>query len=123
MTNAPADRRSDLVNRIQRLAAGVVYGSLSEIFRTCGQNTCRCHTTGPKHGPHLQIVYKGTNGKSTGCYVPLAAQQQIRDGAAAWQELQEALRKLGSINRETVIEQARKAKAESRDKRPGTERR
>ena len=31
---------------------------------------------------------------------------QIRDGAAAWQTLQEAVRELGAINRDALIEQA-----------------
>ena len=120
MTKTTAERRIELVRTIQDLAGAVVYGSLSEIYRTCGNPGCRCHGTGPKHGPHLQIVYKGDSGKTTGCYVPIAAQQQIRDGAAAWQTLQEAVRELGAINRDALIEQARAAKATAKAKHPTT---
>ena len=120
MTKTTADRRIELVRTIQDLAGKVVYGSLSEIYRTCGTPSCRCHGPGPKHGPHLQIVYKGETGKTTGCYVPIAAQQPIRDGAAAWQTLQEAVRELGTINRDTLIEQARAAKATAKASRPTT---
>jgi hypothetical protein len=120
VTKATADRRIELVRTIQDLAGKVVYGSLSEIYRTCGTPSCRCHGPGPKHGPHLQIVYKGDNGKTTGCYVPIAAQQQIRDGAAAWQTLQDAVRELGSINRDAIVELARAAKAAAKANRPTT---
>ena len=120
MTKTTAERRIELVRTVQDLAGAVVYGSLSEIYRTCGNPGCRCHGPGPKHGPHLQIVYKGDRGKTTGCYVPIAAQQQIRDGAAAWQTLQEAVRELGSINRDALIAQARAAKATAKAKRPTT---
>lgn len=120
MEKMESDRRTELVRQISNLAVTATSGSLSEIYRTCGNAGCRCHGPGPKHGPHLQLVYKGANGKTTGCYVPLAAQEQIRAGVAAWQELQAAIRELGALNRDTIIERVRAAKATEREKRPGT---
>lgn len=122
MRKTTANRRVELTREIGHLAGGVVFGSLSEIYRTCGSPGCRCHGPGPKHGPHLQIGWPGANGKTTGCYVPIAAQPRIREGVAAWQSLQAALRELGALNRDAIIAEARAANAASREKRPGTPR-
>ena len=62
---------------------------------------------GPKHGPHLYISYRGEAAKTTGYYVPKAAQKSIRDGVQAWQRLQKSLRKLSDMNKENILEQAR----------------
>lgn len=120
MKKITAEQRTELIRQIGHLASGVVFGSLSEIYRTCGSPGCRCHGAGPKHGPHLQIGWPGAAGKTTGCYVPIAAQPKIREGAAAWQSLQAALRELGALNRDAIIAEARAANAASREKRPGT---
>lgn len=117
MNKTAAEQRAELIDKIARLAGGVVFGSLSEIYRTCGTPNCRCHGPGPKHGPHLQIGWPGDNGKTTGCYVPIAAQPQIRAGAADWQSVQTALRELGALNRDAIIAEARDAKAAARRKR------
>lgn len=119
MPKTTAERRAELVDRIARLLDGVVFGSLSEIYRTCGTPSCRCHTSGPKHGPHLQIGWPGEHGKTAGCYVPIAAQQAIRTGAAGWQDVQGALRELGALNRDAIIADARAAKAAAREARAG----
>jgi hypothetical protein len=122
VTKTTAERRAELIARVAELADGVVFGSLSEIYRTCGTPGCRCHGPGPKHGPHLQIGWPGANGKTTGCYVPIAAQPRIRTGAADWQSIQAALRELGSLNRDAIIEEVRAAKTAARKNRPGTPR-
>lgn len=122
MAKTTAERRAELISKIAQLAGGVVFGSLSEIYRTCGTPTCRCHGPGPKHGPHLQIGWPGDNGKTTGCYVPIAAQPLIRAGAANWQLVQTALRELGALNRDALITEARDAKAAAHAKRPRTPR-
>lgn len=119
MGKTTAERRAALIGQIRELVGGVVFGSLSEIYRTCGSPGCRCHGPGPKHGPHLQIGWPGANGKTTGCYVPIAAQPKIREGAAAWQALQAALRELGALNRDAIIAEARAANAASRENVPG----
>jgi hypothetical protein len=112
------ERRRALARQIADLAASAVFGSLSETYRTCGNPGCRCHSTGPKHGPHLQVVYRGASGKSTGYYVPAAAQEQIRSGVAAWKELQDALRELADLNRDEILSAARAAKEGREPKRP-----
>ena len=58
-------RRRQLLSEIQRLADVVVFGSLSETYRTCGREGCHCQRGGPTHGPHLNISYRGEKGKTT----------------------------------------------------------
>jgi len=85
-------RRRKLLSEIERLAGVAVFGALSETYRTCGRPGCHCQTGGPKHGPHLNISYRGEKGKTTGYYVPKGAEEATREGVAAWQKLQECLR-------------------------------
>ncbi len=107
----PTDRRHQLLAEIARLAKVAIFGTLSETYRTCGNPSCRCHSSGPKHGPHLYVSYRG-DGKTTGYYVPQAAQEEIRQGVAAWQELQQQLRELAELNKTGVLTRAK-------ERRPG----
>ena len=54
--------------QMQRLAEVAIFGTLAETYRTCGQPSCHCRGPGPKHGPHLQVGYRGEQGKTTGYY-------------------------------------------------------
>jgi hypothetical protein len=101
-----------LLEEIGRLADAAIFGSLSETFRTCGSTGCRCHGPGPKHGPHLYISYRGDDGKTTGYYVPKAAQTEVRAGVAAWQKLQESLRALAELTKERALQRAKEERAE-----------
>jgi len=103
--------RQTLLREIADLANLAIFGTLSESYRTCGHPTCRCHGPGPKHGPHLQVSFRGENGKTTGYYVPAAAQDDIRRGAAAWQAIQDRLKVLADQNRQTIIERAKARRA------------
>jgi hypothetical protein len=71
-TKESSGRRRKLLNEIQRLAEMAVFGTLSETYRTCGRAGCHCQRGGPKHGPHLNISYRGEKGRTTGYYVPQA---------------------------------------------------
>lgn len=95
--------RHKLLGRIEQLAQVAVFGTLSESYRTCGSRGCHCRTGGAKHGPHLQVSYCGPEGKTTGYYVPQAAQQAVRDGVAAWKEMQSLLRELAELNKEQML--------------------
>ncbi|MGA7904289.1 MAG: DUF6788 family protein, partial [Terrimicrobiaceae bacterium] len=68
---------------------------------------CRCHAQGPKHGPHLYITYRGERGKTTGYYVPKAAESEVRRAVEAWSQLQTQLRQLSALNKERAFEAAR----------------
>lgn len=119
MQKTRANRRLELIQQVTELAALVIFGSLSEMYRTCGSPGCRCHRTGPKHGPQLQVVYRGESGKSSGYYVPIAAQADIRKGVAAWRAIQEAIRELAGINKDEILERARSEKTTRRPKTEG----
>jgi hypothetical protein len=94
--------RSDLL-RLAKLARRVLFGTLSESYRTCGKPGCRCHD-GEKHGPHLYMSFRGKDGKTTGYYVPQVLAEDVRAGVAAWHDLQELLRELAEANRERLWE-------------------
>src|SRR2546430_11454873 len=68
LVESSAQRRK-LLSEIERLAEVAIFGTLSETYRTCGSPGCHCQTGGPKHGPHLNISYRGEKGKTTGYYV------------------------------------------------------
>jgi hypothetical protein len=96
-------QRERLIGEIQELVPHALLGSLSETYRRCGNPNCRCHHGGPKHGPHLYVSYRGPAGKTTGYYVPQAAQASIRAGIEAWSRIQECLRELSVANRERLL--------------------
>ncbi|HEX2713905.1 MAG TPA: DUF6788 family protein [Candidatus Acidoferrales bacterium] len=102
-------RRRKLLSEVERLAEVAIFGTLSETYRTCGRLGCHCQKGGPKHGPHLNISYRGENGKTTGYYVPKGAEEATREGVAAWQKLQERLRELAELNKDRNLERAREA--------------
>jgi hypothetical protein len=107
MKQKPTERRLKLLNEIQRLAEVAIFGTLSTTYRTCGRRGCHCQGPGPKHGPHLNVSYRGEGGKTTGYYVPQAAQPATQLGVAAWKKLQERLRQLAELNKEQILLQAR----------------
>ncbi len=106
------DRRTELLAEIAALAEVAIFGTLSEAYRTCGSPGCRCHGRGPKHGPHLQVSYRSEAGKTTGYYVPQAAQEEIRAGVAAWQTLQQRLRELAELTKEQALQRAKEGREE-----------
>ena len=104
-------RRHQLLSEIEHLAEVAVFGTLSETYRTCGRPGCRCQKGGLKHGPHLNISYRGEKGKTTGYYVPKGAEEATREGVAAWQKLQECLRELAELNKDRNLGHAREAES------------
>lgn len=110
--DAGDSRRRKLLGEVRRLAARAVFGTASSTFRCCGNHGCRCHHAGPKHGPHVYVSYRDrAAGKTAGYYVPRAAQQEILDGIAAWQELQRRLRELAELNKGRALQQAQESHA------------
>lgn len=79
MPSVVESRRRKLLSEIERLADVAIFGALSETYRTCGRAGCHCQKGGPKHGPHLNISYRGEKGKTTGYYVPKGAEQATRE--------------------------------------------
>jgi hypothetical protein len=102
-----AAQRRKLLGEIEPLAEIAVFGTLSETYRTCGRAGCHCQGDGPKHGPHLNVSYRGEQGKTTGYYVPKGAEGSTRQGVAAWQQMQQRLRELAELNKERNLQSAR----------------
>jgi hypothetical protein len=98
--------REALLRRISPLARRALFGSLSETYRTCGRPGCRCHQ-GHKHGPHLYVSFRGADRTTTGYYVPQPLAESMRQGVAAWQELQQVLRQLAEMNRQRLWERGK----------------
>jgi len=110
MKQEPAERRRKLLFEIQRLAEVAIFGTLSTTYRTCGRPGCHCQGSGSKHGPHLNVSYRGEEGKTTGYYVPQAAERATRQGVAAWAKVQERLRQLAELNKEQILQRARESR-------------
>jgi hypothetical protein len=104
-------QRKRLIQEIEEALPQALLGSLSETYRRCGNPKCRCHTGGPKHGPHLYVSYRGPAGKTTGYYVPEAAHGAVRAGIQAWSRIQECLRELSFANKERLLPSKSKARA------------
>ena len=66
-----------------------------------------CHHRILKPGPHLYISHRGEAGKTTGYYVPKAAESEVRRGVEAWIQLQTQLRQLSALNNDRALETAR----------------
>lgn len=107
--------RDELLQQLSQSATRMLIGSVSETYRTCGQPTCRCHSTGPKHGPHLYVSYLGEHGKTTGYYVRKAIEADVREGLAAWKQFQALAKDLAHLNRQVL--QASVAQPSSPSKR------
>ena len=105
-TKTDSARRTELVREITQLSKSAIFGSLAESYRTCGTPGCRCHSGGPKHGPHLFVSWRG-DGKTRANYVPKAAESEVREGVAAWWAMQERLREVADMNKQDVFERAR----------------
>ena len=97
--NSSRQRRGRL-GEVERLAPWAIFGPLSETYRPCGPAGCHGHGAGPQHGPHRQVSDRGEQGKTTGYYVPEAAEGATRQGVAAGQKLQPCWRELTEMNKQ-----------------------
>jgi len=109
-------QRDKAIEQLRDLGAKMLIGTVSETFRTCGQPTCRCHSTGPKHGPHLYVSYRGEHGRTTGYYVPKAMHQQVREGLDAWKQFQQLAKELAHLNKQILDAQRPPKKKRSKRK-------
>ena len=94
-----SEKRAALLKELKQCARGMMFGTVSETYRTCGQPTCRCHQ-GEKHGPFAQISYRGRSGKTTGYHVPRGLEERVKKAVSAWHRFQEIAREIAELNRE-----------------------
>jgi len=102
MSSRVEQRRDKAIKRLLELAPQMLFGSSSQTYRTCGNAACRCHSSGPKHGPHVYVNYKGEDGRTTGYYVPQPLQQRVQDGLAAWREFYAVSKEIAELNRQIL---------------------
>ena len=95
-------KRDKAIATLRELASSMLIGSVSETYRTCGTASCRCHSTGPKHGPHLYVNYRGDHGKTTGYYVRKAEQPTVLAGLDAWKQFHELARTVALLNKQLM---------------------
>lgn len=110
-------QRDKAIERLLELAPQLLFGSASETYRTCGNSGCRCHSTGPKHGPHMYVNYKDEHGRTTGYYVPKALQERVSAGLKAWREFQTLAKHLAQLNEEIMHAERPKKTRRRRRKR------
>lgn len=87
------------------LTSHMLFGTLSKRYTTCGKPTCRC-ARGERHGPVVQVSYRGPEGKTTGYSVPQALGDAVRTGIDAWHRFQAIARELAERNRARLGEPA-----------------
>ena len=107
----PLQRKSTLALR-QRKAhllrtftfpAHLLHASLIERFLKCGKAQCRCHTTGPKHGPFFYLNRCFGAGQLQSLLLKSPAQlDQARRSLAAYAQMQALLDEISQINYELL---------------------
>ena len=96
-----------LRSRQRRLAAslpdleGLISGSVVEQGRRCGKEGCRCFG-GELHGPYTYVVLPRVGGRTRTLYVPAAAAEAVRAGAAISAQVRAALEEISAINVELL---------------------
>lgn len=97
-------RKTDAALRreLVRLTSQILFGTLSQRYTTCGKSTCRC-ARGERHGPVVQVSYRGPEGKTTGYSVPQGLVDSVRTGVAAWHRFQAIARALAERNRARLV--------------------
>jgi len=77
----PLPNDAKLLGEIARLAEVAIFRNpIGKLTAPADKRACHCQGDGPKHGPHLNVSYRGEKGKTTGYYVPKAAQEATREG-------------------------------------------
>ena len=101
--NIMSRTRKTLFSKIQRVAATAVQGGLSETTRTCGNPACACHQDPDRrHGPHLYLTFRASDGRSSALYVPREHEPRVRKAVQAWAQLWETIVEISHGNREAL---------------------
>jgi hypothetical protein len=79
----------------------LITGSVVDQGRRCGKEACRC-ATGELHGPYTYVVLPRQGGRTRTVYVPAAAAEAVRQGAALSSRVRDALEEISAINVELL---------------------
>lgn len=110
-TLALRNRRESLLKLLPPLR-GILRGSLTERFLTCGKPDCRC-ARGERHGPVWYLSVSLDQAHRTGTTVPSDQITQVRRGIEDYHRVKEHLEKISDINRELL----RRAKGPQRPRK------
>jgi hypothetical protein len=80
---------------------GLISGSVVEQGRRCGKEGCRC-ASGELHGPYTYVVLPRVGGRTRTVYVPAAAAEAVRHGAAVSSRVRDALEEISLVNVELL---------------------
>ena len=93
-------RRRRLARSLPDVEA-LITGSVVDQGRRCGKEACRC-ATGELHGPYTYVVLPRVGGRTRTVYVPAAAAEAVRQGAALSSRVRDALEEISAINIELL---------------------
>jgi hypothetical protein len=79
----------------------LIAGAVVDQGRRCGKEACRC-ASGELHGPYTYVVLPRKAGRSRTVYVPAAAAEAVRQGAALSSRVREVLEEISAINIELL---------------------
>lgn len=105
----PARLKEQLLQRLRELAPLAIQGNLVGAMVRCGTRSCGCHQDpSRRHGPHLSLKYRKTDGRSASLYVPRSHETEVRRAVEAWAEMWQIMLELGHGNRETLAQRVRR---------------
>ena len=93
-------RRRRLARSLPDVEA-LIAGSVVDQGRRCGKEGCRC-ATGELHGPYTYVVLPRAGGRARTVYVPAAAADAVRQGAAVSARVRDALEEISAVNIELL---------------------
>src|SRR5215213_3246842 len=93
-------RRRRLARSLPDVEA-LITGSVVDQGRRCGKEACRC-ATGELHGPYTYVVLPRVGGRTRTVYVPAAAAEAVRQGAALSSRVRDALEEISAVNIELL---------------------
>lgn len=93
-------RRRRLARSLPDVEA-VIAGSVVDQGRRCGKEACRC-ASGELHGPYTYVVLPRQGGRTRTVYVPAAAADAVRQGAALSTQVRDALEEISALNIELL---------------------
>jgi len=83
---------------------GLISGSVVSQGRRCGKEGCWCMTneTNELHGPYTYVALPRIAGRTRTVYVPAAAADAVRAGAAISVQVRSALEEISALNIELL---------------------
>lgn len=108
-------KKKKLIAKLINKAEVMIQAGLSHTTRTCGKESCACHSDpSRRHGPNAYLNFRTADGRSSGMYVAPEHLEEVKKAKQAWQEFRQLATRLAAINREEMKlrwQQARKARA------------